>query len=152
MIERFETFVSLISQLQKDIQKLKQIEMQEFGLKGPDVMCLYYLSKYEAGLTHSQLCQLTSVDKAAISRILADLLKKGYIFYPEKKDGKKYNMNAVLTPSGMEIATQLNKIITNMLSVLSEGISEKDRCTMYRSLQKIAENLNQILTSKDVSE
>lgn len=146
MIERFETFVSLISQLQKDIQKLKQLQMQEFGLKGPDVMCLYYLSKYETGLTHSQLCQLTSVDKAAISRILADLLKKEYIFYPEKKEGKKYNTNAVLTPSGIEIATKLNEGISNMVTTFSEGISDKDRCTMYRSLQKIAENLNQELT------
>lgn len=152
MIQRFETFVGLIFQLQKDIQKMKQIEMQEFGLKSPHVMCLHYLSKYETGLTATQLCKLASVDKAAISRILADLLEKGYISYPEKKEGKKYNANAVLTNSGMELAAQVNQIISEMVATLGEGISEEERICMYRSLEKISENLSHTLATMDVSD
>ena len=145
MIQRFETFVGLISQLQKDIQKMKNIEMQEFGLKGPHVMCLYYLHKHETGLTATNLCKLASVDKAAISRILADLLEKGYICYPEKQEGKKYKANAVLTEAGTKIAVQVNAIIGNMVASLGDGITDEERLCMYRSLEKISENLNHVL-------
>ena len=145
MIQRFETFVGLISQLQKDIQKMKNIEMQEFGLKGPHVMCLYYLNKHQTGLTATQLCKLASVDKAAISRILADLFEKGYIYYPEKQEGKKYKASAVLTEAGTKIAMQVTEIICTMVASLGDGITEEERICMYRSLEKISENINHAL-------
>ena len=40
---RFEDFVGLISGLYKEIQRIKTSEGARLGLKGSDVMCLYYL-------------------------------------------------------------------------------------------------------------
>ena len=43
MIQRFDAFVSGITACYKYIQRIKSMEMTEFGLKGTHVMCLYYL-------------------------------------------------------------------------------------------------------------
>lgn len=44
MEERFETFTVLIARINRGIKRIKAEEMAEFGLKGPHVSCLYYLS------------------------------------------------------------------------------------------------------------
>ena len=43
MIQRFDAFVSGITSCYKYIQRIKSMEMTEFGLKGTHVRCLYYL-------------------------------------------------------------------------------------------------------------
>ena len=48
---RFEDFVGLISALYKEIQRIKTHESAKLGLKGSDIMCLYYLERSEDGLT-----------------------------------------------------------------------------------------------------
>lgn len=48
---RFEDFVGLISGLYKEIQRIKTSEGARLGLKGSDVMCLYYLERSKDGLT-----------------------------------------------------------------------------------------------------
>jgi hypothetical protein len=73
MIQRFDAFVSGITACYKYIQRIKSMEMTEFGLKGTHVMCLYYLRQNPAGLTASQLCGLCAEDKAAISRTVSEL-------------------------------------------------------------------------------
>ena len=85
MIQRFEEFVSLISNIHKDIQKIKQDRMKQFGLSGNHVMCLFYLAKHEEGLTAANLCQLMSVNKAAVSRTLAELIEKEYVIYADQE-------------------------------------------------------------------
>ena len=78
MMERFETFTLLISQISRSIRKIKTEEMAEFKLKSPHVSCLYYLYK-EKTLTAKELCDICDEDKAAISRSLLYLEKeKGF--------------------------------------------------------------------------
>ena len=48
---RFEDFVGLISGLYKEIQRIKTSEGARLGLKGSDVMCLYYLERSKDGMT-----------------------------------------------------------------------------------------------------
>ena len=43
MGDRFENFTLLIDKLGKIIQKIKNIEMKEYGLKAVHVMCIYQL-------------------------------------------------------------------------------------------------------------
>ena len=52
---RFEDFVGLISGLYKEIQRIKTSEGARLGLKGSDVMCLYYLERSKDGLTGADL-------------------------------------------------------------------------------------------------
>ena len=57
---RFEDFVGLISGLYKEIQRIKTSEGARLGLKGSDVMCLYYLERSKDGLTGADLARVRS--------------------------------------------------------------------------------------------
>ena len=65
---RFEDFVGLISGLYKEIQRIKTSEGARLGLKGSDIMCLYYLERSKDGLTGADLARMAGVTRAAVSR------------------------------------------------------------------------------------
>lgn len=148
MSERFENFVGLISSIHKNIQKIKDLEMHEFGLKGPHVMSLYYLYRHPEGLTAAELSRRIDVDRAATSRALAQLLEGGYICYPEI-NGKKYRAKASLTPKGEEVACQIDRIIDKAVDMIGFGMEQADREAMYRGLDVVARNLSDFLSNED---
>ena len=147
MIKRFEEFVNLISNIHKDIQKIKQDRMKQFGLSGNHVMCLFYLAQHQEGLTATQLCQLMSVNKAAVSRTMAELKDKDYIFYMNQEDNKKYRAVARLTVTGFAVTEQLDGIICEVVNEIGKDLGEDERRIMYQSLETVSRNLD-ILAKK----
>ena len=144
MINRFQLFVSGVSTCYKYIQRIKNLEMTEFGLKGTHVMCLFFLHHNPDGLTAAQLCQLCAEDKAAISRTIATLKERGYII----SGNKKYRALLKLTDDGVVIAEQMDGLIYQWVGFGGDGISDKDRDTFYRVLEHISTNLRENVESK----
>lgn len=144
MIQRFEEFVSLISNIHKDIQKIKQDRMKQFGLSGNHVMCLFYLAKHEEGLTAANLCQLMSVNKAAVSRTLAELIEKEYVIYADQEEGKKYRAIVKLTEKGVSVTEQIDGIICEVVNEIGKDLEDKERNIMYRSLEIVSKNLDSL--------
>ena len=137
MIQRFEDFVTGITVCYKYIQRIKSMEMTEFGLKGAHVMCLFFLNRNRDGLTAARLCQLCAEDKAAISRTLATLQERGYILAGEKK----YRAVLRLTPAGETVANRFDDLICQWVGLGGDGLSEEERAIFYRALGHIADNL-----------
>lgn len=137
MIGRFQSFVSGITTCYRHIQRIKSMEMTEFGLKGTHVMCIFFLYHNPEGLTATQLSQLCAEDKAAISRTIAALQSKEYIVSGEKK----YRAIIKLTQQGEEIARKVNGLIDQWVGFGGSGISDEDRAVFYRVLETIAGNL-----------
>lgn len=142
LIKRFEEFVSLISSIHKNIQKIKQDRMKQFGLSGNHVMCLFYLAQHQEGLTAAQLCQLMSVNKAAVSRAMAELEEKDYIFYMNQEENKKYRAVARLTVTGFAVTEQLDEIIYEVVNEIGKDLEEEERNMMYQSLETVSKNLD----------
>ena len=138
MIQRFDAFVSGITSCYKYIQRIKSMEMTEFGLKGTHVMCLYYLRQNPGGLTASQLCGLCAEDKAAISRTVSELKNRGYI---TSLSEKAYRAMLTLTNAGQEIARKFDHLIEGWVCAGGDGLSEEERFDFYKSLATIAGNL-----------
>lgn len=138
MIQRFQDFVTGITVCYKYIQRIKNAEMTEFGLKGIHVSCLFHLHSNPDGLTSAQLCTLCCEDKATISRIVSDLRKQGYI---EQGEGKNYRAPLYLTAAGAQIAEKMIPLIESWVSVGGEGLTEQQREAFYNSLSMIAGNL-----------
>lgn len=145
MIQRFQDFVTGITICYKYIQRIKNAEMTEFGLKGIHVSCLFYLHCNPDGLTAAQLCQLCGEDKATISRIVADLRGKGYI---AQSAGKNYRAPLHLTEAGQDVACQMVPLIESWVSVGGEGLTEAQRDAFYQSLTSIADHLGARLDEK----
>jgi len=141
MLHRFEAFVSGISRCHRSIQKIKNVEMTEFGLKGTHVMCIFYLSRHSEGLTAARLSELAFEDKAAVSRTLSELRERGYVAETVPETGRKYRAVIRLTESGNEIAEKVSELINHWVDSGGSGLTEDERDIFYRALDKIADNL-----------
>ena len=146
MIQRFQDFITGMTVCYKYIQRIKNAEMTEFGLKGIHVSCLFYLHQNPQGLTSAQLCQLCAEDKAAISRIVTDLRARGYI---EQNSGKNYRAPLFLSETGTAIAAQMDPLIESWVSIGGDGLTEEQRETFYQCLALISENLKLKLEKND---
>lgn len=144
MIQRFQSFVTGITVCYKYIQRIKSMEMTEFGLKGAHAMCLFFLHQNPQGLTAAQLCQLCAEDKAAISRTLACLQKEGYLQTGEKK----YRAVLCLTAKGEKVACQVDELVAQWVGFGGEGLTEEERSVFYRCLEHISGNLRESLETR----
>lgn len=133
----FENFTITILKLNKLVQKIKNFEMQEYGLKTIHVMCGYYLHENPDGLTASALAKLTLEDKAAISRALKTMQEKGLISY----DPNKYNSHIQLTEKGREFAEAVKDKADRAVNAGSYDFTEDERRLFYKELGTIAVNL-----------
>ena len=144
MDDRFEHFTYLILKTSKLIQRLKTLEVEEYGLKAVHVMCIYCLNKSKNGLTSKELVEYTQEDKAAISRALNLLKKKNIVNY----DSSKYSEPILLTNYGKEIAKEIDRKSIIALHKSSESISEQERCKLYVTLEKILNNIENYYQEK----
>lgn len=147
MEQRFEAFTVLIGRISRDIRRLKTEQMESMDLKGPHVSCLYYLYTF-GPLTAAELCERCEEDKAAISRSLDQLEREGYLC--SRTPGKKYRSPLELTEKGREVGAEVARRIGNIVRAASESLTESDREGMYRSLETICRNLEQIMYKENM--
>ena len=137
---RFEDFVGLISGLYKEIQRIKTSEGARLGLKGSDVMCLYYLERSKDGLTGADLARM-----AAVSRTLAHLEEGGYVEVDDSGDAAvKYRAPVRLTALGGESMSEADRIIREVLDTTGKAMGVEQREQMYASLRTILNTLREI--------
>ncbi len=138
MITRFEIFTTTITQIYKNLQKIKMQEMADLELRGIHVMCLFQLNRHPEGLTVTQLSSLCGEDKAATSRTVSDLIQKGLI---NTDTEKKYRAPIILTENGRNIANQIDKQAAQAVEAVGKGLTNEERETLYKALTIISENL-----------
>lgn len=142
MITRFEQFTTTITQIYKNLQKVKMQEVADLELRGTHVMCLFQLNRHPEGLTVTQLSNLCGEDKAATSRTVSDLIKKGLVTNEQEK---KYRVPIRLTAKGENIANQIDKQATQAVEAVGQGLTDEEREIFYKSLTIISENLKNYL-------
>lgn len=138
MIQRFQDFVSGITVCYKYVQRIKNMAMTQFGLKGIHVSCIFHLRQNPRGLTAAQLCRLCAEDKATISRVIAELREQGYV---TQQAVRNYRAPLYLTEAGKAIAEKMDPLITAWVSVGGDGMTGEEREIFYRCLARIADNL-----------
>ena len=139
---RFEDFVGLISGLYKEIQRIKTSEGARLGLKGSDVMCLYYLERSKDGLTGADLARMAGVTRAAVSRTLAHLEEGGYVEVDDS--AVKYRAPVRLTTLGGESMNEADRIIGEVLDATGKAMGVEQREQMYASLRTILDTLREL--------
>ncbi len=148
MIERFELFTTTITQIYKNLQRIKMLEMTEFNLKGTHVMCLFELNRNKEGLTITQLSSLCEEDKAATSRTISELAKQNLVTSDTKK---KYRAPIVLTAKGQVTANRIDEMVSNAVIAGGHGLTDEERDIFYKTLTHISENLKNYLIDKTES-
>ena len=145
MISRYEIFSASVSSLYRAIAKIERMEMAKFGLKGPHAQCLLALSRFPEGITAARMCEVCDKDKAAVSRIVAELEERGLICR-EEKDGIRYRSRLMLTQAGREAADAVSARARQAVEQAGEGLDDSQRQIFYQVLGLIAQNLNAICT------
>lgn len=145
MDKRYDKFTSLIINIYRCIQKIKNFEIDNLGLeglKGYHVHCIFYLYNSEDGLSPKELRELCDEDKGAISRSIKELETLGYVEYNNVE--KKYKTPIKLTKKGKElgefISSRINDYIFNSDLILKESEREK----FYNQLTFISNGLSKI--------
>ncbi len=144
MISRFEQFTYVISGIYRYVQKIERNEMIKRGYKGAYALYLATLNRYEEGLSSTELCEVCDKDKAAVSRIIAEMEEKGLV--ERGKNGKRgYRAKITLTEKGKETANYVSERATLAISSVSgEIMSEKEREIFYSTLDTIYKNLQKV--------
>lgn len=143
MENRYELISASISSMYHDIQKIERIEMAKYGLKGPHAQCLLAIKKHPQGITAARLCEICEKDKAAVSRILAELDNAGMVLR-ENRNGSRYRANLTLSEQGMAAADAVVEKARQAVEVAGIGFDEKEREVFYRVLAIIAGNLHKL--------
>ena len=143
MENRYELISASVSSMYHDIQKIERIEMAKYGLKGPHAQCLLAMKKHPQGITAARLCEICEKDKAAVSRILAELEDAGMILR-ENRNGSRYRSSLTLTEQGMAAAEAVVEKARQAVEVAGIGFDEKEREVFYRVLAIIAGNLHKL--------
>ncbi|MBR7142189.1 MAG: winged helix-turn-helix transcriptional regulator [Clostridia bacterium] len=142
MEARFETFTVLINRINRNIRKIKNLEMAEYQLRSPHISCLYYLYT-SPGLTSTELCEKCEEDKATVSRSLEYLEANGYLTCQSSR-AKRYKSPLALTQKGLDAGGRIAHKIQRVLEEVSAALSEEERLSFYRNLSLVSQSLETV--------
>lgn len=149
MISVFEAFSEYIVEMNRYLQRIKEIEMNKLGLHAKHTMCLYYLGKHPEGLTPSELTKLCCEDKAAVSRALSQLENGGLIVRKIPENKRAYRTVYNLTEDGKAIVRRLNDRVEAALSGCCIDMADGKREEFYASLKTILGNLKAYVETQE---
>lgn len=143
MLDRFEQFSGYISAIHRSIQKLQREEMVKYGCKGAYAQYLMIMHRHADGVTASELCEICDRDKAAVSRIIAEMEKKGLV---ERKahNNNLYRAALTLTEGGKRAAEFVSERAKIAVEQAGRGMNETQRAAFYTALHLISSNLQTI--------
>ena len=141
MLTRYERFTAAVFGIGRSIHRIEGEEMKRHGLKGSHAPFLVVLYKNPAGVTAAQLCEVCAKDKAAVSRALTEMEKKGVI---KRESEVNYRARLTLTSKGKEIAAVVCRRVEEVVSLAEKELPLEQRQLLYTSLDHIAEELGAI--------
>lgn len=141
MLQRFELFTSGISSVYRDVQKIERDEMEKQGLRGAFAQYLLAISRYPEGITAAALCEVCDKDKAAVSRVVAEMEAKGLL---ERETGNQYRAKLCLTPAGEEAAEFVRRRASAAVELAGKDLSEDERKAFYAALAVLSASLQKI--------
>lgn len=144
MLSRFEQFSFVISGIYRYIQKLEKDEMIQYGYKGAFAQYLVAIQRYPEGVTSAQLCEICEKDKAAISRIVAEMEEKGLIIR-QSNNQRRYKALIRLTEEGQKAADFVTARARAAVTAVGAELSDADRQVLYSALDQIVLKLQTLI-------
>ena len=141
MENRFEKFSIAVLEMNRCLQRIKDLEMRKFGLRSAHTMCVFYLGQHPEGLTVTQLSEICREDKAAVSRCLSQLAQRELVVSYAPRNLRAYRNPYRLTEKGRLLAKQMDERVAEALRWGGRGLTEEQRETFYASAQIILDNL-----------
>ncbi|MBQ7355514.1 MAG: MarR family transcriptional regulator [Clostridia bacterium] len=139
--DHLEQFTLTLADILKCIKKLKDNRMTAYGLRSSHVIVLYVLGRAPEGLTPAELADAGDVDKALISRVVAELTEKGFVA-SVSEGGRRYKARLRLTDEGKELADYIAGAVSEIQRKVSGDIPPEDLEVFYRTLFVLQNNFH----------
>ena len=143
MLSRFQQFSYVISEINRQIQKIERDEMIKYGCKGAFAQYLVALLNHPEGLTAARLCQICDKDKAAVSRMVSEMQEKGMVTRSSEST-RSYNAPILLTEDGRKAAEHVCMKARAAVKAVGGEMSEEERRVLYSLLDSIAGKLQRL--------
>lgn len=135
----FETFSAMLGSASKSLEKIKSKKMEEFGLSGTHTLCLLQLYECPDGLMRTELANRLGVDRAQITRVVGELLSKG--FATEEGRGSGYRKKCRLTEKGEAVSSEIMGTVERINKFVSGDIPPDRLKEFYDIFGEICEKL-----------
>ena len=146
MTDRFQQFSAAMSSINQYVLKLQREEMEKYGYKGAFAQYLMAMRRNPDGVTSAQLSEMCDKDKAAVSRVITEMIEKGLVVRKSANE-KLYRAKLSLTQKGTEIADYIANQGAAAVVAVNNAFSQEELKAFYSNLDYIAERLHTI--SKD---
>ena len=108
------------------------------GISKGQPKVLRYVSMHD-GCTQNDIALAYEVKPATISKIIDGLIKNGMIMRYEGKDRRSVSLK--ITAKGKETVDKWEKVMDEVMAMMTKGFSEKEKKTLYDLLERATENL-----------
>ena len=120
-----ETIHLKIKEIAKKLFKLEKDIGNEVGLNRSETQVISCLADKNE-LTHTEIVTMCEVDKAAVSRVLSNMEKKGLIESTHEENNKK-TLHAKLTEAGEKVVHNLKTAFDKCFDKHFGKLSKKDK-------------------------
>lgn len=108
----------------------------------------FMLLRYYNGATAEELCSMLDIDKAAAARAVKSMEEKGFVKRIRGVEDKRQN-KLFLTAKAKAKFKGIDAALSKWNAVMMDGIVENDLETVFKSLLKMQENINNIKETQD---
>ena len=122
--------------------------MAKYGLRGAYAQYLVAMKRFPEGITSTKLCEICNKDKAAVSRVVGEIEKKGLVIRENIKE-TVYRAKIKLTETGEAAAAHVLERGERAVAAGGVGLSEEDKKVFYKALSLIYENID-IMTKEGI--
>lgn len=148
--EHYRRFVLYLDHLRKCTHIIETHFADQFSVKAVHLFWVYELSRFQEGLSSSDLATICNVNRSLISREMPYLIEENIVCYSTEAETKKYNRRLMLTPKGKAMAEQVASIASRFQVEVSCGISPEEMGIFREVMQKLSINFQNILDKKEL--
>lgn len=132
-----------MSMLYRKFQKYLNKELKPFQITSSEYSYLLLLYENQHELSQDDLVKLSNIDRAAVTRAIDSLKKKGLIVKLASQNNSRHN-TIRLTAKALEIENDFLEVIMNWNNLLHSGIDEKRLIITIQSLNTMLKNVEEI--------
>lgn len=124
-----------ITKISREAQRYAKLRLQGTNVGTSEFECLTYIRKNK-GISQETLRSFLNIDKAAVTRMIANLERKGYVYRLQDENDKRAK-KLFVTDKTIEIKHMTSSIEASFYEWLIEDINEEEKKVFLKVLGEI---------------
>jgi DNA-binding MarR family transcriptional regulator len=125
----------------RSARQIVNAELEPLNLTSSEGDILFHLLADKDGLTQEKMAERLDIGKAAVSRTIDSLVKKGYVKREHQPDdARAYRIT--LTEKAFDISANIENAYNGVYEIVKRGIAETEFQHLAALLNRVADNLN----------